>query len=81
MTDVEILMKNGCTKTEAENHLKNGSTIFTDFEENFTQYMDEWGVDEEEREEYKQMIEGKKILPDWGIVKDAGKVYYIAYCL
>ncbi len=53
MTDVEILMKNGCTKTEAEKHLKNG----------------------------KQMIEGKKILPDWGIVKDAGKVYYIAYCL
>lgn len=81
MTDVEILMKNGCTKTEAEKHLKNGSTIFTDFEENFTQYMDEWGVDEEEREEYKQMIEGKKILPGWGIVKDAGKVYYIAYCL
>lgn len=32
MTDVEILMKNGCTKTEAEKHLKNGSTIFTDFE-------------------------------------------------
>ena len=81
MTDVEILMKNGCTKTEAEKHLKNGSTIFTDFEENFTQYMDEWGVDEEEREEYKQMIEGKNSLPDWGIVKDAGKVYYIAYCL
>mgnify|MGYP000761078257 FL=1 len=40
--------------------------------------MDEWGVDEEEREEYKQMIEGKKILPDWGIVKDAGKVYYLS---
>ena len=81
MTDVEIRRKNEGTKTEAEKHFKNGSTIFTDFEENFTQYMDEWGVDEEEREEYKQMIEGKKILPDWGIVKDAGKVYYIAYCL
>lgn len=81
MTDVEILMKDGRTKLEAEKHLKNGTVIFTDFKENFSQYMDEWGVDEEEREEYKQMIEGKKILPDWGIVKDAEKVFYIAYCL
>ena len=28
MTDIEILMMDGCTKSEAEKHLKNGTTVF-----------------------------------------------------
>ena len=31
---IEILMEDRCTKSEAEKHLKNGTTIFEDFEEN-----------------------------------------------
>ena len=39
---IEILMEDRCTKSEAEKHLKNGTTIFEDFEENFDKYMEEW---------------------------------------
>ena len=39
---IEILMEDRCTKSEAEKHLKNGTTIFEDFEENFDKYMKEW---------------------------------------
>ena len=40
--EIEILMDNGSTKSEAENHLKNGTVVFDDFEENFDKYMEEW---------------------------------------
>lgn len=30
--EIELLMLDRCTKSEAEKHLKNGSTIFEDFE-------------------------------------------------
>ena len=28
MTDLEILMKDGCTRSDAERHLKNGTIVF-----------------------------------------------------
>lgn len=31
--EIKLLMLDRCTKSEAEKHLKNGSTIFEDFEE------------------------------------------------
>ena len=40
--EIEILMEDRCTKSEAEKHLKNGTIIFEDFEENFDKYMEEW---------------------------------------
>ena len=43
--EVEILIMDRCTKKEAEKHLKNGSTVFTDFEEHFDNYMKEWDID------------------------------------
>lgn len=79
--EIEILMEDGCTKSEAEKHLKNGTTIFEDFEENFVKYMDEWNGDEEERKEYKKMIETGNPATDWGVVKKDGKTYYIMYVL
>ena len=33
--EIEILMEDRATKSEAEKLLKNGTTIFEDFEENF----------------------------------------------
>lgn len=78
---IEILMRNYSTKSEAEKHLDNGTTIFEDFEENFEAYMREWDIEEEEIPAYKKMIEEKKALPDWGIVEYNGKNYYISYCL
>lgn len=83
MTNLEILMMDGCTKSEAEKHLERGTTVFEgeDFEKNFESYMDEWDVGEEEREQYRAMIDQKKPAPDWGIVEDGGKTYYIMYVL
>lgn len=79
--DVEILMMDKCTKKEAEDHLKKGATIFEDFEEKFEEYMDEWGIEGDERKEYEKMISDKIPLTDWGIVEDSGKKFYIMYML
>lgn len=79
--NIEILMMDGCTKSEAKKHLKNGTTVFEDFEEHFEDYMNEWAIGEDDREEYKVMINDKIPVSDWGIVEDAGKTFYIMYVL
>lgn len=79
--EIEILMMDRCTKTEAEKHLKNGSVVFTDFEEHFNDYMKEWDIEEDEIPTYKRMIEEKIPVPDWGVVEEDGKTYYIMYVL
>lgn len=81
MFDIEILMMDGCTRSEAEKHLKNGSIVFSDFEEHFEIYMKDWDVDEEDIPAYQDMITHKKALPDWGIVEHDGKTFYIMYLL
>ena len=79
--EIEILMEDRCTKSEAEKHLKNGTIIFEDFEENFEKYMEEWDIEVEEREAYKKMIETGELITDWGVVKIDDKTYYIMYAL
>lgn len=68
--ELELLMMDRCTKSEAEKHLKNGSTIFEDFEENIESYLDEWNVEEEDKDEYRKMVADKIPARDWGIVED-----------
>ncbi len=88
LTNVEILMEDNCTRKEAEDHLKMGTTIYDaeDFEKNWEYYLDEtaW-LDEDTREylaeEWTKMIETKKPAPDWGVVTHDGKTYYIQYAL
>lgn len=79
--EIELLMLDRCTKSEAEKHLKNGSTIFEDFEENIESYLDEWNIEEEDKDEYRKMVTDKIPVRDWGIVEDNGKTYYIMYVL
>lgn len=79
--DVDILMLDRCTRAEAEKHLKNGTVIFEDFEENLESYLDEWDVEEEDRDEYRKMVTDKIPVADWGIVEQDGKTYYIDYAL
>ena len=86
--EIEILMEDRATKSEAEKLLKMGTTIFEDFEENFDKYMEEWKYLAEDEEEYIKMVEGyKKMIEtgepitDWGVVKLEGKTYYIQYVL
>jgi transcriptional regulator with XRE-family HTH domain len=83
MTDIEVLMKNGYSKRKAEEELKRGTVVFEgeDFERHFDDYMEEWGVDEDEQEKYRKMLEEKIAIPDWGIVEDNGNTYYIMCCL
>ena len=78
---IEILMEDGCTKSEAKKHLKNGTTIFDDFKENCESYLDEWDIEEEEKEAYRNMIKTGIPVTDWGVVKLEGKTYYIMYVL
>ena len=62
-------------------HLKNGSTIFEDFEENIESYLNEWSIEEEDKNEYRKMVTDKIPVRDWGIVEDNEKTYYIMYVL
>ena len=79
--EIEILMHDGCTRAEAEKHLKNGSVVFDDFEENFDSYMKEWDCNEEEKEAYRKMIDSKNPATDCGVVDRDGNTYYIMYAL
>ena len=81
MKDIEVLMMDGCTKSEAEKHLQKGASVFDDFEENFDSYMNEWGIEDDEKEIYEKMINEKTPIEDWGIVEDGDKTYYIMYCM
>lgn len=80
-TDLEIMMMDGCTKLDAEKHLKNGSVVFYDLSENLEKYLDEWDADDDRREELREMVQTGKPAEDWGIVHDGGKTYYIMYVL
>lgn len=79
--EIMILVEDGCTVSEAEKHLKNGTIIFDDFEEKIEDYLDEWNIDEEDREEYRKMVTNKIPVRDWGIVEKDGETYYIEYVL
>lgn len=39
----------------------------------------EWDVEEEDREEYKKMIESNKPAFDWGVVEYEGITYFVDY--
>lgn len=79
--EIELLMMDRCTKSEAEKHLKDGSTVFEDFEENIENYLNEWNIEESDKDEYRKMVMNKIPVRDWGIVEDNGKTYYIMYAL
>lgn len=79
--EIEILMQDGCTRAEAEKHLKNGTVVFDDFEENLESYLDEWDIEEEDRDKYRKMVAYKIPVADWGVVEQDGKIYYIMYVL
>ena len=74
-------MQDGCTRAEAEKHLKNGTIIFEDFEQHFESYLKEWDFDEDLESDIRKMVETKKPAPDWGVVEQDGKTYYIMYAL
>lgn len=79
--EIELLMMDRCTKSEAEKHLKDGSIVFEDFEENIENYLNEWNIGESDKDEYRKMVMNKIPVRDWGIVEDNGKTYYIMYVL
>lgn len=88
-TDIEILMEDGCTLSEAKKHLQNGTIVFRDFEEHLHNYINEWCPNLETDDDdfiyacqLKSMVQSGKALPDWGIVRSKdGKKYYIEYVL
>ena len=82
--EIKILMEDRCTRAEAEKHLKNGTIIFEDFEENLDSYIKELSDDDIvgfDEESFCKMVETKKPLPDWGVVEKDEKTYYIMYSL
>ena len=79
--EIEILMDDRCTRKEAEKHLKDGTIIFEDFGENLESYLDEWDIEEEDREAYRKMVTDKIPVAYQLIVEQDRKTYYIDYAL
>lgn len=79
----EILVQDGCTRKEAEKHLENGAVVLDerDFRAHFSDYMADWDVKGSDQQPYREMLEKKQPLTDWGIVEYDGEVYFIAYVL
>lgn len=79
--EIEVLMKDRCTKKEAEDALKRGSIVYPDFEENLELYIAEAEemIDKEYAESLRNMVKTQKELCDWSIVELDGKRYYIQY--
>lgn len=81
MNEIKILIADGCTESEAKNHLERGTVVYDDLPERFESYANEWQLDEEEREAIQHMINTKEPAQDWGVVEHEGKTFFIAYCL
>lgn len=81
--DIKVLMADRCTEKEAVKFLETGTAVFSasDFESNFDSYMSEWGMDADDAEEYRAMIEKEKPMMDWSIVYFEDEKYYISYVL
>lgn len=78
--EVELLMKDGDTRSEAEKHLKDGAVIIEDLAENLGSYLDEWDVDEEDRGAYRNMIEKRSLLQAGELLKMAEKLFISCMC-
>ena len=81
MDEIKILMRDGCTESEAKKHLERGTMVYMRRPENVERYAEEWQLDEEEREAIRNMIDNKEPAQDWGVVEIDGKVYFIQYVL
>lgn len=79
--EIKVLMKDRCTKKEAEDALKRGSIVYPDFEENLELYLAdaEEMIDKEYAESLRRMVETKTEICDWSIIEMDGKRYYIQY--
>lgn len=79
--EIKVLMKDRCTKKEAEDALKRGSIVYPDFEENLELYLAEAEemIDKEYAESLRHMVETQTKICDWSIVEMNGKRYYIQY--
>lgn len=66
--EIEILMEDYCTRSEAEDHLKCGTIVFeeSDLKKHCELYVKEWKFDEEEAESFRTMLNGGKLFADWG---------------
>lgn len=80
---IEILMQDGSTRKEAEKHIAAGAVVLEeeDFRTHFSDYMEEWGVENDDQKPYLEMLEKKIPLPDWGVVEYGGEWYFIEYVL
>lgn len=79
--EIAILMLDHCTKFDAEKHLKNGTVIYSDFEECFDEYINGWDFDNDYVEDLRNMVKTHKRVDGWSIVNYNGKTYYIEYVL
>lgn len=81
--EIKILVQDGCTEKEAEKHLASGAVVLEeeDFRIFFSDYMKGWEIEGGDQQPYREMLENKIPLPDWGVVEYDGKTYFIAYVL
>lgn len=70
-------------KKRQRNILPRGAVVLEeeDFRIFFSDYMKGWEIEGGDQQPYREMLENKIPLPDWGVVEYDGKTYFIAYVL
>lgn len=78
---VIVIMKDDHTQRDAVRLLKSGTTVYKkeNFERFFDDYMKDWDCGEEQKKEYKKMLETNEPITNWGVVEYKGKTYLINY--
>lgn len=84
MNELEILMLDHCTETEAKRFIENGASVYGEREliwmiEN--EMSDDMGYDDEDRQRMLDMIKTHTPVSDWSVVEYGNETYYISYVL
>lgn len=82
--DIKIISKDlHCSYETAGHYLERGTVVFEkcDLIKNLKIYASEWDLDDNEIEQFREMLKTNEPLPDWGFVVYRKSKYFIMYCL
>ncbi len=78
---IDIICSANRTLDEACHYIKMGTVIYEaeDLRQHLDSYLADWGFDEDEAEEFRQMVTGGECIADWERTTYDGAEYLIQF--
>ncbi len=78
---IDIICSASRTPDEACHYIKMGTLIYEaeDIRQHLDRYIAEWGLDEEEAEDFRAMVSGGDCVADWDRTTYGGAEYLIQF--